>query len=460
MNAHRYPVGVRLIGVMKHDRHKVFLTSVLWSDQNDILVYRSFVEFKKLHKQLKTKLTAEGAEEHLPKFQDVPVKTLLRKNSEKSLLRLKFLDKYWSALQVEVFKRDEVIQFLLPRNEDLEPTLPKNSSIIIPSEEDQDSEVDSGVAPNMKRHSAGNITNPFIAQTYECVATYDTKDTKNQPFKVAVGEKVEVLVKNPEGWWLVENEARRLAWFPAPYLEKCDDTVGEETLLEDMQEEGQRFYAVRGYKASNADELSLQIGVVVEVLQKADDGWWLIRYNGHNGYVPSMYLQPYRNPHAKLQTILHKDLGASTTQLFRSDRWSQHTGTSMKGSSRHLEDPKQRPLNRQVSRSLNFLPLPTAVLQDREGDLRSVTDTRKHSLSSESEKSYSSKCSDSEEPAMTPKGSDLGSSELVGHNGGDLAVPKVPPRPKTKEILSRCSTITKRAMLAPKLPNTDVIQGR
>lgn len=21
------------------------------------------------------------------------------------------------------------------------------------------------------------------------------------------------------GWWLVENEAKRLAWFPAPYLE-------------------------------------------------------------------------------------------------------------------------------------------------------------------------------------------------------------------------------------------------
>lgn len=25
------------------------------------------------------------------------------------------------------------------------------------------------------------------------------------------------------GWWLVENEEKRLAWFPAPYLEKLDD---------------------------------------------------------------------------------------------------------------------------------------------------------------------------------------------------------------------------------------------
>lgn len=25
------------------------------------------------------------------------------------------------------------------------------------------------------------------------------------------------------GWWLVENEDKRMAWFPAPYLEKLDE---------------------------------------------------------------------------------------------------------------------------------------------------------------------------------------------------------------------------------------------
>lgn len=25
------------------------------------------------------------------------------------------------------------------------------------------------------------------------------------------------------GWWLVENEEKCLAWFPAPYLEPCDE---------------------------------------------------------------------------------------------------------------------------------------------------------------------------------------------------------------------------------------------
>ncbi|MEQ2179327.1 hypothetical protein GOODEAATRI_023575, partial [Goodea atripinnis] len=69
------------------------------------------------------------------------------------------------------------------------------------------------------RHQAGNVTNPFVIQTYRCVAPYETNDTKNRLLKVAADEKLDVLIKDPAGWWLVESEDKRLAWFPAPYLE-------------------------------------------------------------------------------------------------------------------------------------------------------------------------------------------------------------------------------------------------
>lgn len=83
MEAQRYPISVRLIGVMHKEKSKVsadgvytrfchlmsllyqdsnnifdlicififqmYMTSVLWSDQNDIVVYRSFRDFKKMH---------------------------------------------------------------------------------------------------------------------------------------------------------------------------------------------------------------------------------------------------------------------------------------------------------------------------------------------------------------------------------------------------------------------------
>lgn len=37
------------------------------------------------------------------------------------------------------------------------------------------------------------------------------------------------------------------------------------------------YHAVKNFKATKADEASVSIGAVVEVLQKSDNGWWLIR---------------------------------------------------------------------------------------------------------------------------------------------------------------------------------------
>lgn len=118
--------------------------------------------------------------------------------------------------------------------------------MIVPSEEDVKAET-----------GQGSVTRPFVTETYRCVAQYETKDTKNKAFKVAADEKVDVLIKDkaggrpsrlgPErpngrgfsssfsfsfspavrlGWWLVENEEKRMAWFPAPYLEKDEEEDG------------------------------------------------------------------------------------------------------------------------------------------------------------------------------------------------------------------------------------------
>lgn len=122
--------------------------------------------------------------------------------------------------------------------------------------------------------TGGNVTKPFVTETYRCVAVYETKDTKNKPFKVALNEQLDVLIKDKageraavlkspvrartfihltaridcemfgcvaSGWWLVENEDKRMAWFPAPYLEKVkeddddDDDEDEDDLDGDCE---------------------------------------------------------------------------------------------------------------------------------------------------------------------------------------------------------------------------------
>lgn len=133
-----------------------------------------------------------------------------------------------------------------------------------------------------QRLSMGNVTHPFVTRMYRCVAPYETKDTMNRAFPVALGERLDVQIKDPAGngfktllscrgiflrssihgprvtcflgtivlksfsfslsvsldfsssfslglgWWLVENEDKKLAWFPAPYLELCDEEEEED----------------------------------------------------------------------------------------------------------------------------------------------------------------------------------------------------------------------------------------
>lgn len=63
--------------------------------------------------------------------------------------------------------------------------------MIMPS--DDELKAESGHSPT------GNVTHPFVTETYRCVAAYETKDTKNKPFKVAMDEKVDVLIKDKAG---------------------------------------------------------------------------------------------------------------------------------------------------------------------------------------------------------------------------------------------------------------------
>jgi hypothetical protein len=41
---------------------------------------------------------------------------------------------------------------------------------------------------------------------------------------------------------------------------------------------------------SSEDEISLDKGLWVNVLQKKSDGWWLVQYEKQRGWFPSNYL--------------------------------------------------------------------------------------------------------------------------------------------------------------------------
>ncbi|NXR89557.1 NOXO1 oxidase, partial [Hypocryptadius cinnamomeus] len=300
-----------------------------------------------------------------------------------------------------------------------------------------------------------SITLPQVSQSYRCIEAFETKDTKNKPFTVAQKEIVEVLIKDMTGWWLVENADKQIAWFPASYLEELD-------ACEDIQnafssdEEGSLYFVVQAYEAQKADELSLNQGVVVEVLRTSHNGWWLIRYNGCTGYMPSLCLRPYQNPHHKLQSML--SLHACTPSLSspqpRGPARGEH-GSSPGSRSRSLPRASSTP---ELDLGLDSSSLSSASSSagdaglawkpDLSRSLPEVEPARSCPGPSRGLAAHSSKS-----PQLSAR--DRNDSGFVESSAAELpladpelaaGVPKVPARPSAQEILQRCSTVTKRAL--------------
>ncbi|XP_039587777.1 NADPH oxidase organizer 1 [Passer montanus] len=410
---------------------------VSWSDQNNILIYRTFEDFKKFHKELKRKFPTEsGSLRSLPRFKGITMQQRKGGKLNRCLEILKLLETYSQELlktDVKISRGEEVNQFFKAQTQDLDPSFPENSVVIMPS-----------VFRREKSPQPLSITLPQASQSYHCIEAFETKDTKNKPFTVAQREIVEVLIKDMTGWWLVENADKQIAWFPASYLEELDACEDVQNAFS-SDEEGSLYFVVQAYEAQKADELSLNQGVVVEVLRTSHNGWWLIRYNGCTGYMPSLCLRPYQNPHHKLQTML-----------------SPHARSPGLGCPQPRGAARPEPAASPRSRSRS-LPRASSTPQLHLG----LDSSSRSSASSGAWKADLSRSLPEVEPARSAPGPSRGPAAHSGKaphlSAGDsndsgfaepsaarpepaAAVPRVPARPSAQEILQRCSTVTKRAV--------------
>ncbi|MGH0147082.1 UNVERIFIED_CONTAM: hypothetical protein FKN15_009926 [Acipenser sinensis] len=185
-----------------------------------------------------------------------------------AIKRLRPIDEYCGALiqlPVYISQCEEVRQFFETRPEDINP----------PKEE-----------PIGKKKSAGDFTagDPLLLDQYVAVTDYEKQESSE--VSLCVGQVVEVIEKNESGWWFVSSDDEQ-GWVPATCLEAQDDP-DDFSMPADEEE---KYTVIYPYTARDKDEINLDGGMTVEVIQKNLEGWWKIRYQGQEGWAPASYLK-------------------------------------------------------------------------------------------------------------------------------------------------------------------------
>ncbi|XP_072231168.1 SH3 and PX domain-containing protein 2B isoform X1 [Leuresthes tenuis] len=293
------------------NKHYVYIIKVFWSDGSTEIIYRRYSKFFDLQMELLDKFPVEGGQKD-PKRRIIPFlpgKILFRRSHirDVAMKRLRPINEYCRALiqlPVYISQCEEVRVFFETRPEDLNP--PKEEPI---------GKKKSGFverATTFLKRGDSTSADPLLLDQYVAVTDYEKQESSE--ISLHVGQVVEVIEKNESGWWFVSSEDAQ-GWVPATCLEAQDDPddftipgeevprrfwslprhVGRRRTLGDLFSTGfgpeEKYSVIYPYSARGEDEIDLERGMVVEVIQKNLEGWWKIRYQGREGWAPASYLK-------------------------------------------------------------------------------------------------------------------------------------------------------------------------
>ncbi|XP_015205029.2 SH3 and PX domain-containing protein 2B isoform X1 [Lepisosteus oculatus] len=344
------------------NKHYVYIIKVSWSDGSTEIIYRRYSKFFDLQMELLDKFPVEGGQKD-PKQRIIPFlpgKILFRRSHirDVAMKRLRPINEYCGALiqlPAYISQCEEVRLFFETRPEDLNP--PKEEPI-----GKKKSGFVERAASFLKRVGDFTSGDPLLLDQYVAVTDYEKQESSE--ISLHVGQVVEVIEKNESGWWFVSSEDAQ-GWVPATCLEAQDDP--DDFSL--PAEEEEKYAVIYPYTARDKDEINLERGATVEVIQKNLEGWWKIRYQGQEGWAPASYL--------KKADILSQKLAAgaaahsSTTDLDgfskqqnlakdsrdRDNRFSVFPDTKRKSSDMRQRPPPRRDLT--IPRGLNLPKPPT-----------------------------------------------------------------------------------------------------
>ncbi|XP_068815480.1 SH3 and PX domain-containing protein 2B isoform X3 [Struthio camelus] len=137
----------------------------------------------------------------------------------------------------------------------------------------------------LQRGADSASVDPLVLEQYVVVADYQKQESSE--ISLCVGQVVDIIEKNESGWWFVSTSEEQ-GWVPATCLEAQDGVQDELSMQPDEEE---KYTVIYPYIARDQDEINLDKGAVVVVIQKNLEGWWKIRYQGQEGWAPASYLK-------------------------------------------------------------------------------------------------------------------------------------------------------------------------
>uniref|UniRef100_A0A8C9Q1J9 SH3 and PX domains 2B n=1 Tax=Spermophilus dauricus TaxID=99837 RepID=A0A8C9Q1J9_SPEDA len=211
----------------------VYIIRVTWSSGSTEAIYRRYSKFFDLQMQMLDKFPMEGGQKD-PKQRIIPFlpgKILFRRSHVRDVAvkRLVPIDEYCKAL------------------------------IQLP--------------PYISQWGDLTSVDPMVLEQYVVVANYQKQESSE--ISLSVGQVVDIIEKNESGWWFVST-AEEQGWVPATCLEGQDAGQDEFSL---QPEEEEKYTVIYPYTARDQDEMNLERGAMVEVIQKNLEGWWKIRYS-------------------------------------------------------------------------------------------------------------------------------------------------------------------------------------
>ncbi|XP_078355751.1 uncharacterized protein LOC144640514 [Oculina patagonica] len=273
----------------KPSNHVVYSIKVSWSDGTINIIYRRYSEVLQLESNLLEIFPSNKRRRFIPSLQGriklVPTSVHTKVDRIRDfLLNLISLPDHISKCQL-------VISFFTPRPEDLESVEPKN-----PGRKKSKANLAGNILRKISLgHSkqASCIGEPVVLEQYVVLKNYQKQHGND--ISLTKGYTVDVIEKHESGWWHVDCEGD-IGWVPASFIEPiCGDNNDEDgdSIVTEIFPAGKEeiYMTTHSYEAKKEDEISFDIGVNLQVIEKTLDGWWRVIYMNKEGWAPAVYLK-------------------------------------------------------------------------------------------------------------------------------------------------------------------------